>query len=296
MPRTAGRAARLALRAVITAKGHQRIARHPHRTQFRAQSSDLLVHCRDAAAVMLRVFIRARIHPCIRRTRHHRQVRRVKPNDGEKRLLLLRRAPHERNRAIHDHTRVGTEQIFGDAFALLIPVRRAVRFAVLGRIPPRAPGVHLGFDHRIPRRYFRFGRETHVEPIDLRRRKMLLPLRPATISVLHRLGQCAQMPFAEVSRGVAVLLEQFSQRQFLGLHMAGVGKIYAVPKRMPTREATAARGTANRRRRIEPLKPQTLPCHRIEVRSANILPPIETDIAPAQIIAHHEHNVGPFGR
>ena len=102
------------------------------------------------------------------------------------------------------------------------------------------------------------------------------------------------MPFAEMTSGVAMLFKQLRQCQFLGFHVAGICKINAVPKWMPAGDATAARRAANRRGGIKALEAQAVFRHRIEVRRADNFVAVESHIAPAEVVTHHEDDVGFF--
>ena len=63
---------------------------------------------------------------------------------------------------------------------------------------------------------------------------------------------------------------------------------------MPAGDATAARGTAHRRGGVEPLEAQAVFRHRIKVRRADNFVAVESHIAPAEVVTHHEDDVGFF--
>ena len=249
---------------------------------------------------MLRVFRVSGVHRRVPWPGDDRQVRRVKPHDSEERLAAPGRATDERNGAVHDDTRIVATGVISDTLAALIPVSRAVRLgfgSVRDGVPPILGIVALGPEQRIPCRHLRLGRETDVEAVGLRWRKMFHAARAAPVGVLHGFRQCAEMPLAEVARRVALVLEQLRQRQFLRLHVAAVGERNAVAIWMTPRDAAPARWAANRRRRVKPVELQPRLGHRVEVRCADDFVTVKPDIPPAKVIAHDENNVGfPGGK
>ena len=104
-----------------------------------------------------------------------------------------------------------------------------------------------------------------------------------------------QMPLAKMAGCVTMLLQQLRQSQLLRLHVAGIGKVHPVPVRVAAGNTAASGGTAHGRSGIEALKSQAALGHGIQVRGLDYLVAIKTHIAPAQIIAHHQYDIGPIG-
>ena len=78
--------------------------------------------------------------------------------------------------------------------------------------------------------------------------------------------------------------------------MAGIGKVHSVPVRMPTGDTAAASGTAYGCCGIEALKAEASFCHGIQVRCSDYFIAIEANIAPAEVVAHDEDDVGSVSR
>jgi hypothetical protein len=89
-------------RTVVGAEPEHSIVGGTEPAQFLAQATDLLIHGSDAAIIVLLVFAALRIKSGVGRPGHHRQVRGVKPNDGEERAIRPDGFLDKRNNAIHD--------------------------------------------------------------------------------------------------------------------------------------------------------------------------------------------------
>ena len=206
MPSAAGGAG-VPFGAIVAAKSHERVVRNTECTKFFSQPTHLFVQRGDAAVIMLRKLAVFRVEFGVFRPGHHGEMRCVEPHDGKERLLLFDRRANEGNGTVHDHARIIAAQILRHARALFVPVRGSVRPVVLGGIPPRFALTGFRAQHRIPRGHFGFRGKTHVKSIDLWWREILYPTRTTTVG--FRFGFCerAEMPFAEMTSGVAMLFK-----------------------------------------------------------------------------------------
>ena len=78
--------------------------------------------------------------------------------------------------------------------------------------------------------------------------------------------------------------------------MPGIGKVHSVAEWVATSNTAAAGGTAYGGGGIETLKAQASLGHGIQVWGLDYFITIETHIAPAQVIAHHQHDIGSVCR
>jgi hypothetical protein len=218
----------------------------------------------------------------------HGQMRRVEPDHREERLLVFHGILHERQCPVEDDPRIVAFQVFRRELVLAHPVMRAI-LSHIERVFDGNPTIvqalslakRLGLPHGIPGGHFGFGREILIEPVHAGRGVMLGLARFAAVGIFDLGGQCAQMPFAEMPRGVAFGLKGLGQGEFLGVHVAGIGGGNAIPKRMPARVHAAPRGRAHRRLRVKPRELQTRFGHRIQMRRLGNGRPVKPHITPA---------------
>ena len=80
---------------------------------------------------------------------------------------------------------------------------------------------------------------------------------------------------------------------FLLRQHAFVGMGHAVAEIVAARHARAARGRADRTAGIESREADAGLRHRVQMRRLDDLVAVEPGIAPAQIVRHHQNDIGP---
>ena len=143
----------------------------------RAQPSDLSVHGRDRAPVMLLELRMFGVERSVFRRGQDGEMRGVKPDDGKERAVVFDRAPNERLGAIHDEFGVVALQRPGDGFAV--------------------PHVPFGIDGR--------DLANRAEPVV----ETVVGWGPAVVA-----SDIAEMPFAIMPGRVAALAEDLGQGHF----------------------------------------------------------------------------------
>ena len=103
----------------------------------------------------------------------------------------------------------------------------------------------------------------------------------------------SEVPLAEVSRGVAVLLQQLREIDFFLLEMSRVRARDAVAKWIAPGQATAAGGRTDRGARVVAIQFYAGLGHLIEMRGHDLRMAIESGVTPSQIVRHAENDVGP---
>ncbi len=104
----------------------------------------------------------------------------------------------------------------------------------------------------------------------------------------------AKVPLTEVPGGIPFVLKELSKRDLLFPQVPNIGVMNPNPRRMPPRQAACTRRRTNRRGGVVAGQDHATRGHRIEVRSLEIRVPVETRIAPTQVVRHAEDDVGWF--
>src|SRR5208337_1484367 len=100
----------------------------------------------------------------------------------------------------------------------------------------------------------------------------------------------AVLPLAEKAAPVTALLERLGDRHLLGRQVLIVAPHAGVNRVLASQEGPAA-GTTDRCRRIAVPQNDAISRQAIEMRSGPLRSPIETDVAPAQVVGNDEDDV-----
>ena len=74
-------------------------------------------------------------------------------------------------------------------------------------VPAKAASIPLGFEHWIACWHFRLGREIEIVPMFGREVERFGVLFATAVGVFYFGGECAEVPLAEMSAGVAAFLK-----------------------------------------------------------------------------------------
>jgi hypothetical protein len=214
-------------------------------------------------------------------------MRRMEPDHREKRDVLLHGTLDKGKNAIHDDARIIPLGVrfhrLSGADEIRVPVGltsflRVVAAPDLSRVQKGIPGGNLGLGHeRNIHRTFPGGTVVTLGPLG--------EGAPAFLVTLD-LRQGPQMPLAEVTGGVARLLQDRGQGDFTLLQPAPHCIGHTHPEGVTPRVATGTRGRTHRRGRVESRKSDPLPAHLIQVRGPQMWVAVITRVPPPLVIRH----------
>src|SRR5690606_13023929 len=88
----------------------------------------------------------------------------------------------------------------------------------------------------------------------------------------------------------------FRQGNLLRKQVAVVGEAHAIAEGMPSRQATAPRGTAHRCGGVKAIERQARLGHRVQMGRLDHRTAVEACVAPAQVVRHEQDYVGAWLR